>query len=444
MRLSILLRATALLLAICLAPSGARAQRRGPYPDSGGGTRDGSAPTLAFTLVKELELPAPPTGPPLPAGEGWIVGCEAGVLAYSDGGERLWTREDLTGARISPVLTRDAELRGRLLWVASDAGGGRLEALRVRDGRSLFSTALSAPPLTPPVPRLPLEVEAAGRGGAVSPDEVLVLLEDGTVRAFAADLGKELWSTAVRDAAPHPPLPLAPGVALVTRVPGSLELVGRGVSASRPLLVIGDHPSPLAFDPQATRKKRRAFFVAGRDGRLRSLRCKLKKGGPRCKERWLFRTGARVEAAPVVLSDRVLVTSWDNGLYSLARRSGHLRWKTLASHRVGLTPVVGGLIVFLAPRTASAVQAFHLADGAAAGAYDAGGRDEIPREPGLRGRILGLLLSAPPRAGTDPEDQGRHRLRLLSLSEADQSAPATGGQEAGAAPREGAEGGGRP
>jgi hypothetical protein len=198
---------------------------------------------------------------------------------------------------------------------------------------------------------------------------------------------------------------------------------------SRPLLPIGDHPSPLVLDPRATTRKRRALFVAGRDGRLRSLGCKLKKAGPRCKQRWVFRTGARVEAAPVVLPDRVLVASWDNGLYSLARRKGHLRWKTLASHRVGLTPVVGGLVVFLAPRTASAVQVFHLADGAAAGVYQAGGRGEIPWEPGLRGRRMAVLLSGPSRPGV--EETGRHRLRLLEMSEALEEAPPPG---AGAPP----------
>jgi hypothetical protein len=222
---------------------------------------------------------------------------------------------------------------------------------------------------------------------------------------------------------PHPPLPLAPGIALVTRVPGSLELVGRGLARSRPLLPLGDHPTSLSLDARATTRKRRALFVGGRDGRLRSLSCKLKKGGARCKQRWLFRTGARVEAAPVVLADRVLVASWDNGLYSLARRKGHLRWKTLASHRVGLTPVVGGFLVFLAPRTASAVQVFHVEDGAAAGVYQAEGRDEISREPALRGRGLAVLLSGPPRPGGDGEE-GRHRLRLLEMSQALEEAPA--------------------
>jgi hypothetical protein len=125
------------------------------------------------------------------------------------------------------------------------------------------------------------------------------------------------------------------------------------------------------------------------------------------------------------------VASWDNGLYALRRSNGHLRWKSLASHRVGLRPVVAGPLVFLAPRTSESIQAFHLDDGAAAGAYQAGTRQEIPREPALRGTRLALLVSGPAGVDGEEEGNGRHRLRLLELSEASPSSPGEPGRAGG-------------
>jgi outer membrane protein assembly factor BamB len=422
------LLAWALLLAGLLAPLESPAQRRGPYPGSSAERQGDATPTLVFSEVAELALPGAPTGPPLAAGGIWIVATEAGVYAFSAEGEPLWSREDLRPAYLSPTLTVGEKNARRLLWASSGAGGGSLLALHAGSGETVSELALPAPPGSPPALPPPFGPQSDPPPGSEPPREILLLLEDGTARSYDPASGEELWSTTVSDAVAHPPLSLAPGIALVTRTPGSLELVGKGLASSRPLLAISDHPTAPVLDPAATKKTRRSLFLSGRDGRLRSVRCKLKKSGTRCHQRWSFRTGARVEAEPVVLPQRVLVASWDNGLYSLGRRNGHLHWKTLASHRVGLTPVVAGPLIFLAPRTAEALQVFLLADGAAAGAYETGARQGIPREPALRGRRLALLVSGPARPGAEEQEAGRHRLRLLELSEAPEKGPGdTGG-----------------
>jgi outer membrane protein assembly factor BamB len=171
------------------------------------------------------------------------------------------------------------------------------------------------------------------------------------------------------------------------------------------------------LDARGSTRKRLSIFIAGRDGYLRALRCRDRRDGLRCRERWAYRAGAAVTSAPLVAETRVLVASYDNVVYALSRQKGHLRWQARASHRLGLSPVpLEGRIV-VAPQTAGGLQAFRLEDGAASGQLALGPRQELAAAPASSEGRLALLVARPTDAGASSSAPATHELLLIRARE---------------------------
>src|SRR6266851_4999284 len=63
---------------------------------------------------------------------------------------------------------------------------------------------------------------------------------------------------------------------------------------------------------------------------------------------WTFSTGAEIKSSPVVVGDRVLIGSYDGGLYCLSAKDGKLLWKAITNGYVHSTPPVADGIAYIA------------------------------------------------------------------------------------------------
>jgi hypothetical protein len=268
--------------------------------------------------------------------------------------------------------------------------------------------------------------------------EIVVALDDGTVRAFDAQSGEALWSTAAECPVSEAPLPLWPGRALVVCPSGELHAVGEELARSSFLLPVGEHPTRPVLDRFARRQRRRVVLVGSRDGRLRSLRCRVRRGELRCRPRWSVRTGAWITAPPLITNRRIFLGSFDTGVYALARSNGHLRWKTLASHRLDLPPVRMGERLVVAPRTSGGLQVFRLADGAPGGHYQGEEGLDILAPPAIIKDRLALLVTRPGAGSVADPPSPLYMLRSLVVREKPDEDPdeGTASDEGGDAPAE--------
>jgi hypothetical protein len=81
------------------------------------------------------------------------------------------------------------------------------------------------------------------------------------------------------------------------------------------------------------------------------------------KVKWQSRTGAAIEASAVLLEDKILVVSFDNFVYALARETGNKVWKRRMESRLTSAPVVQGDTAMIAPLRGDHVAMFLHADG---------------------------------------------------------------------------------
>ena len=88
------------------------------------------------------------------------------------------------------------------------------------------------------------------------------------------------------------------------------------------------------------------------------FRIGIRKG----KVKWRFRTGGTITARPVVFGRRIFSGSFDNDIYILKRKSGHLIEYRASSHRVMTDPLLLGNLLLVLPHTAGAVLVHLLPD----------------------------------------------------------------------------------
>jgi outer membrane protein assembly factor BamB len=360
------------------------------YPSSPRqGPREPAVP-LRFEPTAEREVPGRPTGPPLPCGTGvWLVATDATLQAVdSDGGLR-WERPDLAGALLPERCAAGREKGDgiRRTWLAIGGTPAVLALLSSADGGTERTITLPASPATPPVVAPP---DASDRQSAAP--EVWLVLDDRTLRAYDPMSGDSLWTSQLPGEPLGPPLPGDDPLRAVVAVDGELVGAGPGFATARRLALLPEAATPSTVHPDST--PHTDLFFAADDGRLRALRCRPRRRGVRCRERWSYRTGSRITSAPLVAGELVLASSFDNHVYAVSFDNGHLRWRRSTSHRLGLAAVPFGDQVLIAPETAGKVSAFRLEDGAPCGEYRAGDDAEVQTAPVVHGSEMAVLLKA--------------------------------------------------
>ena len=283
---------------------------------------DGRARSVRFSQAWSFEeFDAPFVGDPIEVG---------GTLVFSTRDGRIVGLAPGNGSPRWEVHLRDA------LGVGPAAGegiafqatrGGRLVALDTLDGRRLWSIDLgSEPTRTPGVFRNRLYVGTA--------DESLLTIDpkDGTI---------------------------------LSRLP----LPGRPTTSAEPspdaLLIGTDHGMLLSIDPDTLEVKWRHYamhaitspplyhdhriYVATAD---HSFHCLRSKNGKRL---WTVRTGALNTARPFVSAKVLYILSYDNDIYLLNAKSGHLLARVRLDHRLDVDVARTSDHLFVVPFTGASV-----------------------------------------------------------------------------------------
>ena len=348
-----------------------------------------------------------------------------------------WTFSGLA----APLAGDPVMAEGRL---AAAGTTGEVVVIDPADGRTVWMQDLGEPIVT---------------GATIEGGLVLVAAGSGRLHALDLETGSRRWSADLGSPASAPPRS-AGGCLLVTTVapaivsldPGSGAILGRsglpgravaGAEPAGPDAIVGtDHGMVLKFEPRTleVRWRRylrlpvtapplvledRVYVAAGHT--LRALR--LKDGRPR----WTARAAAWITAKPFASGKFLYTQCYDNDIYVLQARNGHLVARIRLGHRLVADPLSLVTHVVVAPSTEGSLVGLTLPGLRQAGRFDLG----IPGEwftsapVGAAGRvavgygrtearILGLALErgepggegSPPAgaAGTDrtPASPGRH------------------------------------
>jgi len=266
----------------------------------------------------------PQVAPPalFPMAEAWTTALPAvaeGPLAAMEGTVFVATRDGGVRALVASS--------GRVRWVVEDrpglvGAGDGLVAVRQADGTAYGMD-----------PRTGATRWKAGSGirGTLPP----VLYKDGVVVAgeglalLDARTGETRWSVADAQVS-APPLVAGPWL-FVGEANGTLRCrevaTGKVVwsyESGRPLLAapVLDEEGRVLLGTTA----RRFVSLDPREGR----------------ERWRWRIGGDVQAAPVVVGRHVLFTTHEDVLYALDRGNGHLAWRASLPSRPVSGPLVYG------------------------------------------------------------------------------------------------------
>jgi hypothetical protein len=191
--------------------------------------------------------------------------------------------------------------------------------------------------------------------------------------------------------------------------------------------VVGtDHGMVVAIDPATLAVRWRRYvrqpvtapvlieskrvYVAVGD---RSLRClKLSSGKPI----WRQRTGAIATASPMAAGEYVYVQCWDDDIYVVRARNGHLAARVHLDHRLSLEAVRAKDYLYVAPFTEGSVVALSLPGLTLAGKFNLDAPGEWFTTPPVvigervavgsgrdAGRILALdVKPAPPKKKGEP------------------------------------------
>ena len=310
--------------------AGARAQKTVFHgmpiePETGikpGQARETIALSAAWTFSR---FEAPLAGEPAAAGDRLVAADRAGVvvaLRSADGGEAWRVRLEVPLA-VGPMVFDGIVYQGSV--------SGRLYALRLEDGREIWRADVGGAPQTPPI-------AVHGR----------LLLATDLPELIAVDPAKG----GVRQRLPLPGRPGPP------TLDGAVLVVGT------------EHGMVLALDALSLRVLWRRYvrhavtappflyckrvYVAVADRTLRCLR--LASGRPL----WRQRTGSTVTARLVARDDLLYAPCFDNDIYVLQRRSGHLLGRVRLDHRLSQDATVLGHHLFITPFTEGAVVGLEL------------------------------------------------------------------------------------
>jgi outer membrane protein assembly factor BamB len=110
----------------------------------------------------------------------------------------------------------------------------------------------------------------------------------------------------------------------------------------------------------------------------------------------------------VLVGDRVLIASFDNFVYALARSTGDRIWKRRLENRIISAPLVEGDASLVAPLRGDYVAAFHNSDGHRLNLYQLDKDFEIVADPVFTGELLvlptnkGLVVAKTTKAAEMP------------------------------------------
>lgn len=299
------------------------------------------------------------------------------ALDPKDGRERWRVNLD-GGAAVGPALSGDRVFQG-----TSD---GRLHAFAGADGRPLWVADLGSAPATAPVSIAGTLLQPT-RG----PEVLSINPEDGTITGRLA-----------LESNPLPPVEarLKKGAveAVVGAEEGQVRLVEPGSLTVRWRRALGQTITapPLVSDDR--------IYLAAGDRSVRSLR--LKSG----RQNWAQRVGSRVTARLLRRGELLYALCYDNDIYIIGAKNGHLRSRVKLDHRLAQDGALAGDRLFVAPYTAAAVVGLELPALAVAGRFELDEQGEWfttpPAWTGDRvalgwgresGRLLGLdVKDAPP------------------------------------------------
>ena len=265
--------------------------------------------------------------------------------------------------------------------VAAATLEGLLVVLASGDGTILWRTAVGEPVAAGPLIKNGM-IFLAGRGG--------------NLYAWDQFTGKPRWGLRIQA-----PITVSPGFSrrqdrLLIAIPGKLLVlvpetgeiqsrsVFRGTPATSPVScrdriligttdgrLLGIHRESLrptwevscgAAPPSLPTCDQNAALVGCGDS---ITRIGLDKG----KVKWEFRTGGRITSRPVIRANRIFAGSFDNDIYILKRKSGHLIHYRVSSHRLVADPLVLGNLFLVIPFTADILQVHTLPNLDPAGSF---------------------------------------------------------------------------
>lgn len=211
----------------------------------------------------------------------------AAVPDLPRGPDPAWTWRGAAALWASPTVAR-----GCVYFGAADGG---FQALRVRDGKVLWSASLGA-----------------GVFGAalVRDNTVYVVNDKDELFALSAGSGRQRWKVALTATPKRRSLPSA------------ADDSGWDYRGAAPIETAG------------------VLYVGASDGSF--LAIDVRTG----RSRWHFQASGPIRSTAVISGNQVFVASFDHHVYALDRRLGHLTWSADAGAAVTTDPVVAsGLVV---------------------------------------------------------------------------------------------------
>jgi outer membrane protein assembly factor BamB len=327
----------------------------------------------------------------LSASDQMVVGTDThGRMAAVDGrdGHALWSAELGAGATVGPFLD------GNAVYQATD--DGMLNALRASDGSTLWHSPVGAAPAAPPV-RIGVRLLQATREPALV--------------SFNPATGEEVGRR------PLPGQPLLPVRAALKHATGAVVVTDHGMvllldtatleviwrhyvrqAVTAPPLVIAHH-----------------VYLATADHALRCL--KLSSGRPT----WTQRMGSKVTAKLLERDGMIYALCFDNDIYVIDERHGHLVTRVALDHRLAQDAALAATRIYVAPYTAASLVGLELPGLAEAGRFQLEAEGEwFTTSPVVSaervalgwgrdsGRVIGLEVKDAPKpkgggAGTKPQ-----------------------------------------
>jgi outer membrane protein assembly factor BamB len=167
----------------------------------------------------------------------------------------------------------------------------------------------------------------------------LVLIAGQGLAALDGASGRTLWAATgdEKGAATTQPVVVGPSV-LVGEADGTLRCRDSATGVS-----IWTYRTGGAIRSPPLLDERQRLFLGTTDGRILALR-HAQRGRPI----WRWRIGADVRTPPGLLHDAVLVATFEDVLYALRRRNGHLWWRAPLPSRPLSGPMVVGSAVLVA------------------------------------------------------------------------------------------------
>jgi hypothetical protein len=326
----------------------------------------------------------------LSASESLVVGTDThGRVAAVDGrdGHALWSAELGAGATVGPFLD------GQVVYQATD--DGVLSALRTSDGSTLWRSPIAAAPAAPPV-----------RIGV----RLLQVTREPALVSFNPATGEEVGRR------PLPGQPLPPVRAPLKHTTGAVLATDHGMvllldSATLEVLWQRYVRQPVTAPPLVSDHH---VYLATADHALRCLRDG--SGHPT----WTQRTGSKVTAKMVVRDGLIYALCFDNDIYVIDARHGHLVTRVGLDHRLAQDAALAPARLYVAPYTAAALVGLEMPGLAEAGRFQLEAEGEFfTTSPVLSadrvalgwgrdsGRLIGLEVKDAPRTkapgtGTPP------------------------------------------